>query len=160
MNNANIVAYIQGEKATVEVVDAGYTSVSLVYGGGTAGTSETVAMAHADGKWRAEVPTDKLCGVYKYAVFADGVVVESGEFSVRALVSQFRRVVAAIDEAMRKAGTTGVASVSFGEINLTNKNFAELREARDYYAALAAAEEAGESAASAGCPVRISGGFA
>jgi hypothetical protein len=129
--------FIQGETATFTVADNGYAAVHLAYG------SKSADMTKADGVWTAAISTASLSGRVNYAIFADGVVVSSGCFVVRLLVSQYRAAVAAIDAAMQKVGANGKYSISVGEINLTDKTFDEMMKWRGYYESLADAQESG-----------------
>ena len=150
--SASKQVYLQGETATFSVADHGYAAVKINLGG--TNVAIDAQMQLAEGKWSVSISTADLVGAFRFAILADGALVEEGEFSVRVLVSKYRTVIAAIDEAMQKAGTTGTSSVSVGEINLTNKTFDEMRKWRAYYLDKAVAEEHGESADACAMPQR------
>ena len=144
--SASKSVYLQGESATFTIADKGYAAVSLQIGGTDAAIVDQMTLS--SGIWSAALSTADLAGAFSYAILADNSLVEEGSFSVRVLVSKYRKVVKAIDDAMRKAGQSGVSSVSVGEINLTNKSFDEMQRWRAYYLNLAVSEERGESASS------------
>lgn len=129
--------FIQGETATFTVADAGYSAVRFAYGASSAD------MENVDGVWTVTFSTATLSGSYNWAAFADGMVVASGRFNVRSLVSKYRAVVDAIDAAMGKVGANGKVSITIGEISLQDKTFDEMMKWRGYFANLAAAEESG-----------------
>ena len=141
--------YIQGETATVEVVDGGYSAVTLRYGAAAA------SMTLADGVWTATLATSALSGRYNWAIFADGKAIGSGSFYVRPLVSKWRPVVDAIDTALQKLAANGKYSVTVGDISLQDKTYDEMMKFRAHYAALAEGDEDGTGAA--GGPVRTMG---
>lgn len=144
--------YLQGETVAFEVADAGYASVQLQIGG----TDNTIspAMTKSDGKWTASVPTEGLTGAFRFAIFCDGKLLEEGAFSVRVLVSKYRKIVEAIDAAIQKAAMTGLSSVSVGELNISNRPFDEMQKIRAAYLNMAVAEERGESADHCAAPRR------
>ena len=144
--------YLQGETATFTVVDNGYADVTLSIGG--VNVASTATMTLADGKWTHTIDTRDLAGAFRFAVFADGRLVDEGAFSVRVLVSKYRKVVTAIDEAMQKAGANNALSVTVGEVSLSNKSFEEMQKWRAYYQNLAVAEESGQSPNDSATPKR------
>ena len=144
--------YLQGEKATFTVVDAGYSAVQLQIGG--TDVTSSALMTLADGKWSATIDTKTLVGAFRFAIFADDALVEEGAFSVRVLVSKYRAIVAAIDAAIQKAAATGLSSVSVGELNISNRSFDEMQKIRASYLNMAVAEESGESANDCATPKR------
>lgn len=144
--------YLQGETATFTVADAGYAAVQLSIGGADATMSPRMVLS--EGKWTAAVDTKSLVGPFRYAVFADGNLVEEGAFSVRVLVSKYRKIVQSIDAAIQKAAATGLSSVSVGELNISNRPFDEMQKIRASYLNMAVAEERGESADSCAMPKR------
>lgn len=146
------IAYLQGEKATFTVADAGYSAAQLQIGGAAATMSTPMTLA--DGKWTATVDTQDLAGAFRFAVFADGELIEEGAFSVRVLVSKYRAIVAKIDAAIQKAAATGLSSVTVGELNISNRSFDEMQKIRASYLNMAVAEESGESADGCATPKR------
>ena len=144
--------YLQDERATFTVADSGYSAAQLQIGG--VGTSLSVPMTLADGRWTATVDTKTLSGAFRFAIFADDALVEEGAFSVRVLVSRYRAIVASIDAAIQKAAASGLSSVSVGEINVTNRPFDEMQKIRASYLNMAVAEESGVSANDSAMPKR------
>lgn len=144
--------YLQGEKATFTVANAGYTAVQLQVGGTDAAISALMTLA--DGKWTASIDTKSLAGAFRFAIFADDALIEEGSFSVRVLVSKYRAIVAAIDAAIQKAAATGLSSVSVGELNISNRSFDEMQKIRASYLNMAVAEESGTSADGCATPKR------
>ena len=142
--SASKQVYLSGETATFTVADDGYTSVRLEVGGTDVAMSAQMSLDN--GKWTDTFETKDLVGAFRFAIFADGNLIEEGEFSVRVLVSKYRKIVKAIDEAIQKAATSGLSSVSVGELNLTNRPFDEMQKIRASYLNMAVAEESGESA--------------
>ena len=136
--------YLQGETATFAVADAGYSAVRLEIAGLDA--VMTAQMTLAEGRWTETYDTKGVAGPFRFAIFADDKLVEEGTFSVRVLVSKYRAIVKQIDEAIQKAATTGLSSVSVGELNISNRPFDEMQKIRASYLNLAVAEERGESA--------------
>ena len=144
--------YLQGETATFTVVDNGYSGVTLQVGGTDA--AMTTQMTLSEGKWSETYDTTGVAGAFRYAIFADGKLVEEGAFSVRVLVSKYRKVVAKIDAAIQKAAETGLSSVSIGELNITNRPFDEMQKIRASYLNMAVAEESGVSPDASATPKR------
>ena len=144
--------YLQGETVTFAVANAGYSDAQLQVGG--ADTTLSVPMTLAYGRWTATIVTKTLSGAFRFAIFADGALVEEGTFSVRVLVSKYRAIVAAIDAAIQKAAANGLSSVSVGEINITNRPFDEMQKIRASYLNMAVAEESGVSANDSAMPRR------
>ena len=144
--------YLQGEKATFTVADAGYAAVQIQVGG--ADVTISANMARGDGKWTATIDTKTLAGAFRFAIFADDALIEEGAFSVRVLVSKYRAIVAAIDAAIQKAAATGLSSVSVGELNISNRSFDEMQKIRASYLNMAVAEESGVSANDSATPTR------
>ena len=150
--SASKQVYLSGETATFTVADNGYTSVRLEVGGTDVAMSAQMSLDN--GKWTDTFETKDLVGAFRFAIFADGNLIEDGEFSVRVLVSKYRKIVKAIDEAIQKAATSGLSSVSVGELNLTNRSFDEMQKIRASYLNMAVAEESGESANDSAMPQR------
>lgn len=150
--NARNRVYLQGETATFTVADNDYTAVTLQVGGTDA--AMTAQMTLSEGEWTETYDTKGLAGAFRFAIFADGKLIEEGAFSVRVLVSKYRKIVAAIDEAIQKAAMSGLSSVSVGELNITNRPFDEMQKIRASYLNLAVAEEHGESPDASATPRR------
>ena len=144
--------YLQGETVTFSVADAGYSAVRLEIAG--LDVVVTAQMTRADGQWTDTYDTKGVAGPFRFAIFADNVLLEEGTFSVRVLVSKYRAIVKQIDEAIQKAAATGLSSVSIGELNISNRPFDEMQKIRASYLNLAVAEERGESADASVMPRR------
>ena len=144
--------YLQGETVTFSVADAGYSAVRLEIAG--LDVVVTAQMTRADGQWTDTYDTTGVAGPFRFAIFADNVLLEEGTFSVRVLVSKYRAIVKQIDEAIQKAAATGLSSVSIGELNISNRPFDEMQKIRASYLNLAVAEERGESADASVMPRR------
>ena len=144
--------YLQGETVTFSVADAGYSAVRLEIAG--LDVVMTAQMTRADGQWTDTYDTKGVAGPFRFAIFADNVLLEEGTFSVRVLVSKYRAIVKQIDEAIQKAAATGLSSVSIGELNISNRPFDEMQKIRASYLNLAIAEERGESADASVMPRR------
>ena len=144
--------YLQGETVAFEVADAGYSAVRLEIAGLDAVV--TAQMTLAEGQWTDTYETKGVAGPFRFAIFADGKLIEEGTFSVRVLVSKYRAIVMQIDEAIQKAAATGLSSVSIGELNISNRPFDEMQKIRASYLNMAVAEERGESADASVMPRR------
>ena len=144
--------YLQGETVTFSVADAGYSAVRLEIAG--LDVVMTAQMTRADGQWTDTYDTKGVAGPFRFAIFADNVLLEEGTFSVRVLVSKYRAIVKQIDEAIQKAAATGLSSVSIGELNISNRPVDEMQKIRASYLNLAIAEERGESADASVMPRR------
>lgn len=154
--NARKQNYLQGETVTFEVANAGYSSVCI----NVAGTDATMTaqMTLADGKWTETYDTKGLSGAFRFAIFADGKLIEEGAFSVRVLVSKYRETVAAIDEVIKEIAISGTASATLsaggGSQSYTRANLGDLQKMRASFLNLAVAEENGISADDCATPRR------
>lgn len=141
MNVTNKGTYLRGETIPWTVADRGDASVCTLQ----VGEASYPMVKDGEGVWSVGLDTSKLSGLVRYAVWADGALVETGEFSVRVLHSQYRAVVEAIDKALQGVATNGKYSVSVGEIALTDKTFDEMLKALGYYKGLVEMEETGHT---------------
>ena len=148
--------YLQGETVAFEVADAGYASVQLQVGG--AGNIITPSMTKSDGKWTGALDTATLVGGFRFAIFCDGKLFEEGAFSVRVLVSKYRKIVDEIDATIQEIAISGTASASLsaggGSQSYTRADLDKLQKFRASYLNMAVAEERGESADSCATPRR------
>ena len=148
--------YLQGEMATFEVVDAGYSSVRLDVSGLDA--SMTAQMTLSDGKWVETYDTKGLAGAFRFAIFADGQLIEEGSFTVRVLVSKYRAIVKQIDETIREIAISGTATASLsaggGSQSYTHADIGDLQKTRANYLNMAVAEENGITADDCATPTR------
>ena len=137
--------YLQGETATFEVADAGYSAVRLEIAGTDA--SMTAQMTLTDGQWVETYDTNGVAGPFRFAIFANGKLVEEGTFSVRVLVSKYREIVKKIDEAIRDIAISGTASATLsaggGSQSYTHADLEDLKKIRADYLNMAVAEETG-----------------
>lgn len=95
-----------------------------------------------------------------FAVSASGArsAIAGGRIYVRPLVSKWREVVTAIDEAIQSWSSSPNQTVTCGEISITAKSVGDLFAARDRYRALADADEGGTATASGPRVIRASFG--
>lgn len=144
--------YLQGETVAFTVADAGYSAVRLEIAGTAAVMSAQMTLS--EGKWTDTYDTNGVAGPFRFAIFADGKLIDEGSFSVRVLVSKYRAVVEKIDAAIQKAAASGLSSVSVGELNISNRPFDEMQKIRASYMNMAIAEERGISADDCAMPKR------
>lgn len=136
--------YIQGETIRWDVTNISATAVSLQLG------NKAYPFIQNGDKWELSLDSTALSGRVRFAIFAtlkngDKDLIDSGYFTIRAMVSKYRAVVEAIDKALQGVAANGKYSVSVGEISMTDKTFDEMLKGRSYYLALAEEDEVGES---------------
>lgn len=148
--------YLQGETASFEVADGGYAAATLHIGG--ADNALQHEMTLSGGKWSATISTAELSGGFRFAIFADGKLVEEGAFSVRVLVSKYRKTVAAIDATIQEIAIAGTANATLsaggGSQSYTRADTDKLQKLRAMYLNMAVAEERGESPDNSPRPIR------
>ena len=148
--------YLQGETVTFAVADAGYSAVRLEIAGLDA--VMTSQMTLAEGQWSDTYNTKGVAGPFRFAIFADGKLVEEGTFSVRVLVSKHRATVAAIDEAIKEIAISGTTSATLsaggGSQSYTRADVDKLLKMRASFLNLAVAEENGIAADDCATPRR------
>lgn len=148
--------YLQGETASFEVADDGYAAATLKIGGGDNELQQEMTLS--GGKWSASISTEGMSGGFRFAIFADGKLVEEGAFSVRVLVSKFRKTVADIDAVIQEIAISGTASASLsaggGSQSYTRADTDKLQKLRAMYLNMAVAEERGETADHCAAPMR------
>jgi len=127
----------------------GATAVSLKLADGV-NTATVEAVANHDGTWVAAIDAAALSGFsgstrwIAYATTADGTeAIASGSIYIRALVSKYRAVVAAIESALQTYGSNPNQSISVGEISITYKDYEDLMSLLAYWRRRAEADENG-----------------
>ena len=108
------------------------------------------ATANGDGTWTATVTAETLAGIsgatrwIAYATTPDGTeAIANGEIYLRALVSKYRAVVAAVENALQNYGSDPNKSIQVGELSITYKDYADLLSILSYWRRRVAADEAG-----------------
>lgn len=113
-----------------------------------------------DGSWSAIMP-EGFNGLTRWAIFAEAdgrkSLIRSGEIYIRPLVSRYRKVVEAIENALENWGNNPNKAISVGEIQITYKNHDELVALHSYWTGRCKADE--EGVTTAGGPFKIRGCF-
>lgn len=143
-------AVFDGETLTgTWTAPAGATAVVVKLADG-AKNAEVAATANGDGTWTAKADAATLAGFsgetrwIVYATTASGTeAIASGAVYVRPLVSKYRAVVAAIENALQNWANNPNRSISVGELQITYKDRADLLDILAYYQRKAAADENG-----------------
>ena len=128
---------------------AGATAVVVKLADG-AKNAEVAATANGDGTWTAKADAETLAGFsgatrwIVYATTPDGVEqIAFGAVYIRPLVSKYRAVVAAIENALQNWANNPNRSISVGELQITYKDRADLLDILAYYQRKAEADENG-----------------
>lgn len=127
------------------------TAVRVELADGT--KSVTVAATKSDGGlWHATATVAALAGfsgATRWVAFADTPdgteAIAGGEIYIRPLVSPYRAVVAAVEEALKNYGNNPNMTVTAGEISFTYKDYKDLLGMLDYWRRRVAADERGTS---------------
>ena len=143
-------AVFDGETLTgTWTAPAGATAVVVKLADG-AKNAEVAATANGDGTWTAKADAATLAGfsgATRWIVFAttpDGVEqIAFGAVYIRPLVSKYRAVVAAIENALQNWANNPNRNISVGELQITYKDRADLLDILAYYQRKAAADENG-----------------
>lgn len=143
-------AVFDGETLTgTWTAPAGATAVVVKLADGAKNT-EVTATANGDGTWTAKADAATLAGFsgatrwIVYATTPDGVEqIAFGAVYIRPLVSKYRAVVAAIENALQNWANNPNRSISVGELQITYKDRADLLDILAYYQRKAAADENG-----------------
>ena len=143
-------AVFDGETLTgTWAAPAGATAVTVKLADG-AKTAEVAATANGDDTWTATASAETLegfSGATRWIVFAttpEGTEqVAFGSVYIRPLVSKYRAVVAAIENALQNWANNPNRSISVGELQITYKDRADLLDILAYYQRKAAADENG-----------------
>lgn len=127
----------------------GATAVTVKLSDG-AKNAEVAASANGDGTWTAKADAATLAGFsgatrwIVYATTPDSVEqIAFGAVYIRPLVSKYRAVVAAIENALQNWANNPNRSISVGELQITYKDRADLLDILAYYQRKAAADEDG-----------------
>lgn len=147
-------AVFDGETLTgTWTAPAGATAVAVKLADG-AKAAEVAATANGDGTWTAIATHETLAGFsgatrwIAYATTPDGVEqIAFGAVYIRPLVSRYRAVVAAIENALQNWANNPNRSISVGELSITYKDRADLLDILAYYQRKAAADENGTTPA-------------
>ena len=131
----------------------GTTAVAVKLADGV--KSATVnAVQGADGTWTATATAATLAGFsgatrwIAYATTPGGTeAIDSGEIYIRALVSKYRAVVAAIETALQNWGNNPNQSISVGEISISYKSYDDLLAILAYWRNRVKADEEGKQPA-------------
>ena len=142
--------FFDGETLTgTWTAPAGATAVVVKLADG-AKNAEVAATANGDGTWTAKADAATLAGFsgatrwIVYATTPDGVEqIAFGAVYIRPLVSKYRAVVAAIENALQNWANNPNRSISVGELQITYKDRADLLDILAYYQRKAAADENG-----------------
>lgn len=129
----------------------GATAVTVKLSDG-AKNAEVAATANGDGTWTAKADAATLAGFsgatrwIVYATTPDSVEqIAFGAVYIRPLVSKYRAVVAAVENALQNWANNPNRSISVGELQITYKDRADLLDILAYYQRKAAADEDGRT---------------
>ena len=124
----------------------GTTAVSVNLSDGVK-TATVAAAQGADGALTASSALSGFSGATRWVAYATtpgGVeAIASGSIYVRALVSKYRAVVAAVETALQNYGNNPNQSISVGEISISYKNYEDLLAILAYWRKRAEADENG-----------------
>ena len=127
----------------------GATAVTLKLSDGVK-SAEVSAIHNDDGTWTATATPTTIAGFsgatrwIAYAETPDGSeAIADGEIYIRALVSKYRAVVAAVENALQNWANNPNRSISVGELQITYKDRADLLDILAYYQRKAEADENG-----------------
>ena len=108
------------------------------------------AVDNGDGTWTATATPETLAGFsgktrwIAYATTSGGVeAIDCAEIYIRALVSKYRAVVAAVENALQNYGNNPNKSIQVGELSITYKDYADLLTILSYWQGRVKADEAG-----------------
>lgn len=117
-------------------------------------TATVDATPNGDGTWTANAPAAQMAGFtgatrwVVYAEDSDGTyAVETGIIYIRPLVSKYRAVVAAIENALQNWAANPNKQISVGEMSISYKDRDELLDILAYYRSRADADERGRAPA-------------
>ena len=137
----------------------GTTAVTVKLADGVKSATVT-ATANADGTWTATATPETLqgfSGATRWLAFAttpDGTeAIATGAIYIRALVSKYRAVVAAVENAIQNYGNNPNKSIQVGELSITYKDYSDLLAILSYWRQRVAADEAGIEPAAGGVRV-------
>ena len=138
----------EGESLAADFKADGATGLTVNLANGT--TVKNFIATRAGDLWHLAASPDDLKGLtgrVRWAAFAvkgdETSVIANGEIYIRPIVSKFREVIAAIDEALKSWDTNPNHTVTVGEITITAKTRDDLIKARAFWQGRADADEAG-----------------
>lgn len=143
-------AAFDGETLTGEfTAPGGTTAVTVMLSDGVKSAS-VAATRNDDGTWTATATAEALAGFsgatrwIAYANTPDGTeAIANGSIYIRALVSKYRAVVAAVEKALENYGNNPNKSIQVGELSITYKDYADLLNILAYWRSRAEADENG-----------------
>ena len=113
--------------------------------------AEVAATDNGDGTWMATATAETLAGFsgatrwIVYATTAGGTeAIASGAVYVHQLVSKYRAVVAAVENALQNYGNNPNKSITVGDMSITYKDYADLLSILAYWRRRAEADETGQ----------------
>lgn len=113
--------------------------------------AEVAATDNGDGTWTATATAETLAGFsgatrwIVYATTAGGTeAIASGAVYVRPLVSKYRAVVAAVENALQNYGNNPNKSITVGDLSITYKDYADLLSILAYWRRRAEEDETGQ----------------
>ena len=128
----------------------GTTAVSVKLSDGVKNAT-VAATANGDGTWTATATAETLAGFsgatrwIAYATTPDGTeAIANGEIYLRALVSKYRAVVAAVENALQNYGNNPNKSITVGDLSITYKDYADLLSILAYWRRRAEEDETGQ----------------
>lgn len=128
----------------------GATAVTVKLSDG-AKNAEVAATANGDGTWTAKADAATLAGFsgatrwIVYATTPDSVEqIAFGAVYIRPLVSKYRAVVAAVENALQNYGNNPNKSITVGDLSITYKDYADLLSILAYWRRRAEADETGQ----------------
>lgn len=114
--------------------------------------AEVAATNNSDGTWTATATAETLAGFsgatrwIVYATTASGTeAIADGEIYIRALVSKYRAVVTAVENALQNYGNNPNKQISVGELSITYKDRDDLLSILAYWRRRAKEDENGIS---------------
>lgn len=130
-------------------VSAAATAVTVKLSDGVK-SATVAATANGDGTWTAVASAETLAGFsgqtrwIAFETTPDGTeAVANGEIYIRALVSKYRAVVAAVEKALQNYGNSPNKSIHVGDLSITYKDYADLLTILNYWRSRAEADENG-----------------
>lgn len=134
----------------------GTTAVSVKISDGIHQANKA-AIKGADGRWAVTISASEVVGMsgptrwIAMATTADGEqAINGGEIFIRSLVSKYRAVVAAVEQALQNYGNNPNKSISVGEVSITYKDYNDLLAILGYWQQRVKQDEAGQKPAGGG----------
>lgn len=143
-------AAFDGETLTGDFTAPGGTTAVAVMLSDGAKSATVAATQNGDGTWTATATAEALAGFsgatrwIAYATTPDGTeAIANGSIYIRALVSKYRAVVAAVEKALENYGNNPNKSIQVGELSITYKDYGDLLNILAYWRKRAEADENG-----------------